>query len=83
MTAPLVPGRESSRWVINRFAAVEFTWGWDVDGGGPLSKFLVRHGPCRMWHFGLTLIKSSPLLGWGDFEVAHLHPRTAIGCCLP
>ena len=26
-----------------------------------------------MWRFCLALIKSSPLLGWGEFEVAHLH----------
>jgi len=39
--APLVPCREPSRWVINGFTAVEFTWRWDVDAGGPLGEFLV------------------------------------------
>lgn len=54
--APLVPCRESSRWVIDRFAAVEFTWCWDVDVGGPLGEFLVRHGPSRVWRYRLALI---------------------------
>jgi hypothetical protein len=48
MPAPLVPCRESSRWVINRFTAVEFTWRWDVDVGGPLGEFLVGHVPSRV-----------------------------------
>jgi hypothetical protein len=30
--------------------------------------------------FGLALIKSSPLLGWGDFEVAHLHHHAEGRC---
>jgi hypothetical protein len=65
MPAPLVPCRESSRRVINRFTAVEFTWRWDVDIGSPLDEFLVRHRPSRVWRFGLALIESYPLLGWG------------------
>ena len=83
MPAPLVPGRESSRWVVNGFAAVELTWRWDVDGVSPLGEFLVGHGPRRVWRFGLALIKSSPLLGWGEFEVAHLHHRAEVCCGLP
>src|SRR6476646_7125902 len=83
ITAPLVPRRESDRWVINRFRAVELTWRWDVDVGGPLGKLLVRHGPRRVWRFGLALIKSSPLLGRRGFEVAHLHHGAEVGCGLP
>src|ERR1700685_734682 len=75
VSAPLVPCRESSRWVINGFTAVEFAGGWDVDAGSPLGEFLVGHRPSRVWRFGLALIKSSPLLGWGEFEVTHLHHR--------
>src|SRR5258707_14937592 len=75
VSAPLVPCRESSRWVINGFTAVEFAWRWDVDVGSPLGEFLVGHRPSRVWLFDLALIKSSPLLGWGEFEVAHLHHR--------
>jgi hypothetical protein len=36
-----------------------------------------------VWRFGLALINSLPLLGWGEFEVAHLHRRAQICCCLP
>lgn len=75
MAAPVVPRRESSRWVINRLTAVEFTWPWDVDVVSPLGEFLVGNRPSCVWRFGLALIKSSPLLGWGEFEVAHLHHR--------
>jgi hypothetical protein len=39
------------------------------------NEFLVGHRPSRVWRFGLALIKSSPLLGWGGFEVTHLHHR--------
>src|SRR5256886_17337527 len=77
------PCRESSRWVINGFTAVEFAWRWDVDVGSPLGEFLVGHKPSRVWRFGLALIKSSPLLGWGEFEVAHLHHCADVYCCLP
>ena len=83
MSAPLVPCRESSGWVINGFTAVEFAWRWDVDAGSPLGKLLIGHGPRRVWRCGLALIKSSPLLGWDEFEVAHLHHRAAVCCCLP
>jgi hypothetical protein len=72
MPAPLVPCHEPSRWVINGLTAVEFTRRWDVDVGSPLGEFLVGHGPSGVWRFGLALIKSSPLFGWGEFEVAHL-----------
>jgi hypothetical protein len=75
VSAPLVPRRESSRRVINGFTAVEFAWGWDVDVGSPLGEFLVGHRPGRVWRFGLALIKSSPLLGWAEFELTHLHHR--------
>ena len=75
VSAPLVPCRESSRWVINGFTAVEFAWRWDVDVGSPLGEFLIGHRPSRVWRFGFALIKSSPLLGWDEFEVAHLHHR--------
>ncbi len=83
MPAPLVPCRESNRWVINRFNAVEFTWRWDVDVGSPLGELLVRHRPSRVWRFGLALIKSNPLLDWCEFEVAHLHQCADVRCCLP
>jgi hypothetical protein len=83
MPAPLVPCRESSRRVVKRFTAVELTWRWDVDLGGPLGEFLVRHGPSGVWRFGLAVIKSSSLLGWSEFEVAHLHHRAEVSCCLP
>jgi hypothetical protein len=82
MYAPLVPCRESSRWVINRLTAVNFAWRWDVDIGGPLGELLVGHRPSCVWRFVLTLIKSPPLLGWGEFEVAHLHHRAEVCCCL-
>lgn len=75
VSAPLVPCGESSRRVINGFTAVEFAWGWDVDIGSPLGEFLVGHGPRRVGRFGLALIKSSSLLGWGEREVAHLNYR--------
>jgi hypothetical protein len=83
VSAPLAPCRESSRWAINGFTAVEFAWRWDVDGGSPPGEFLVGHRPRRVWRFGLALIKSSPLLGSGEFEVAHLHHRAKVYCCLP
>ena len=83
MAAPLVPRREVSRWVVNRFTPVEFTWRWDVEVGSPTGEFLVGHRPRSVWLFGLALIKSSPLLGWGEFEVAQLHDRAEVCCCLP
>src|SRR5450759_5104509 len=81
--APLVPCCESSRWVVDGLTAVEFTWRWDVDVGSPLCEFLVGHRPRCVWRFGLALFKSSPLLGWGEFEVAHLHHRAEVCGCLP
>ena len=83
MAAPVVPRRESSRWVIDRLTAVEFTWRWDVDVVSPLGEFLVGHGPSCVWRFGLALIKSSSLLGWGESEVAQLHHRAQVCCRLP
>jgi hypothetical protein len=82
VSAPLVPCRESSRWVINGFTAVEFAGGGDVDVGSPLGEFLVGHRPSRVWRFGLALIKPSPLLSWGESEVTHLHHRAYVCCCL-
>src|SRR3954453_2459840 len=83
MPAPLVPCRKSSRWPVDRFAAVEFTRRRDVNFGRPLGEFLVRHRPARVWLLGLALVKSSPLLTWGEFEVVHLSHRATVCCGLP
>jgi hypothetical protein len=36
-----------------------------------------------VWRFGVALIEPPPLLGWGEVEVAHLHDRAEVCCCLP
>ena len=58
MPAPLVPGRESGRGVVNGFATVELAWCRDVEVGGPLGEFGVGHGPSRVRRLGLALIES-------------------------
>src|SRR5688500_9468927 len=82
MPAPLGPRRESSRWVIDRFTAVQLARRRDVEAGSPSGELLVGHGPRRVWRFRLALIESSPLLGRGELEVANLGPRTDVSCCL-
>jgi hypothetical protein len=64
IATPLAPGRESDRWVIHRFGAVEFTWRWDVDVGGPRGQFLVRHGP-------------RPIRPWSDADRCARSPSVA------
>ncbi len=82
MRAPLVPCRESGRWVVDGFTAVEFASRWNLEVGSPLGEFLVGHGPGRVRRFGLALITSSALLGRGELEVAQLHRRAQV-CCGP
>src|SRR3954453_23187705 len=79
MTTPLVPCRESGRWLVDRFGALELTPGRDVDSGSPLGQFLVGDGPRGVWRFGLALIEPSPLLGRGRLEVVHLEHRAPVG----
>lgn len=83
MSTPFAPDHETCWWAIDRFTAVEFPKRWDADDGGPLGEFLVGHVPRRVWLLGLALVKSSTLLGRCEFEVAHAHRRTEVGCCLP
>lgn len=79
MPAPIVPGRESCRRAVDRLTAVKLPGRRDAHERGPLGKLHIRHGPGRVRLFGLALVKSSPLLGWSDFEVAQLHLGTEIG----
>lgn len=83
MPSPLIPCRESCRWVVDGFTAVQFPWRRDVDDGSPRGEFLVGNVPRRVWLFGLASIKSAPLLGLVCLAVAHLHRRTQVGRCLP
>ena len=82
-SAPLIPGREPSRCLINGLTASELTGRGDVEPGSPLGQFLVRHRPRCLGRFGLAPIESCSLLGWGDLEVAHLHRCPDVCRCLP
>ena len=83
MPAPPIPSREACRRAIDSFTAVEFPFRRDADDGSPLGEVLVGHVPRRVRLFGLAPVKSSPLLGRWEFEVAHLHRRAEVGSCLP
>ena len=46
--------------------------------GSPFGEFPVGYMPSRVRRFGQAPFKPAPLLGWGEFEVAHVHPRAEV-----
>src|SRR6476469_10328856 len=78
MRAPLVPGREARRWVVDGLTAVELTGCRHLDARSPRGELVVGHRPRRVWRVGLALVETPALLGRADLEVAHLDRRAEV-----
>ena len=63
------------------FPACRFPCGGDVRAGRHQWGILVGRVPGGVWLFGMSPVKSLPLLGRREFEVAHRHRNTEISCC--